>query len=73
MGTKHKYLRSDKNYGALINPNERNLSWDYSDVTKTTAQKRRMNLTRVTNPLEPVYEYKYKDGSIQSYKLDPSE
>lgn len=37
VGTKHKYKIPNKNYGNLIPPNERNLSWDYSDINKTTA------------------------------------
>lgn len=38
-------------------------NWQYSlDVTKTTAQKRRMKLTRETNPNDPKYEFRRNDG-----------
>ena len=62
-GLKHKKPSPERNYGCYANDNILKISWDYSDVNKSTAQKRRIKLDRTTNPLSPKYNFKRKDGT----------
>ena len=67
-GTAHKHRSPPKRLGSL--QPTKNITWDYSDVNKTTAQKRRQVITRITDPLEPIYEFKRDDGSKFFSKLE---